>query len=146
MQEQRKWLKGGPSPNPVGRPRRKPTISAALREGFPPARIRSMVEKLCQSEDESIQKWAVEFLTNRLEGKPQDNLHVTTGAAFDDDDESAAEQLTDAQHDALAALDAARDRVLAGDVDATRHDHQSDVTTGYTSPLSPSKIIDLPTV
>lgn len=83
-----------------------------------------MVEKLAASDDEHIQKWAAEFLTNRIEGPPTQKHDHRHGVLPDDDDDAGDESelygrlnteewaAIDELDRAIDALDARRAAVL----------------------------------
>ncbi|HEY3807244.1 MAG TPA: hypothetical protein VGL61_31805 [Kofleriaceae bacterium] len=73
-----------------------------------------MVKKLAASESEDVQRWAIQWLADRTEGKAPDKIEIgPPGSMADDlDDDAIADQLTLAELDELDRLDDAKAKIL----------------------------------
>lgn len=103
--------RGGSRPG-AGRPRRPPTLAAALREAFPVERLVKIAEEMMLSSNEDVRFKTLLQILDRCHGKVAEKIELGPPGSLDDD-RAAAAQLTDAQLDALEELDRKRDAILA---------------------------------
>jgi hypothetical protein len=80
------WKKGGPSPNPGGRPKVDPADREALMKLNPRAIAR--LAEMLESEDESVVMKAIERVLERNMGKPAQRLEHA-GAEGEDGGQAA---------------------------------------------------------
>lgn len=78
-----RWVKGGPSPNPGGRPKSAAIVAKAIAEKTNGgAEIVERVLAIARGEDTEIRSersrtWALEFLADRVWGRPAMSLELT---------------------------------------------------------------------
>lgn len=104
--------RGGTRPG-AGRPRRAPTLSAALREAFPIDRLVAIAEDMIGAESDEVRFRTMVQIWERAHGKVSDKLELGPPGSLDEADEDViAEMLTDAELDELDRLDEQRAKVL----------------------------------
>jgi hypothetical protein len=72
-----KWTRGGPSPNPKGRPSVGLSLAYALREKFTPDRIVEIAVDLVASDDPKVRLATLQFIADRAYGKVPTTADIT---------------------------------------------------------------------
>lgn len=70
------WVKGGPSPNPHGRPRRGEALADLIRERVPREWLVGRVVELAKSEDERVALAALAWLRDAAYPRPEQRHEV----------------------------------------------------------------------
>jgi hypothetical protein len=119
MQESKR---GGFRPG-AGRPRRPPTLAAAIRAAYSPEKIILMAQTIFDDAEAGAgtRLAALQMLADRAYGKAPDRLELAAVSALDDDEDLS--HLSVDQLRALADLDRARDAILDGGSDTGVTDH-----------------------
>lgn len=104
--------RGGARPG-AGRPRRAPTLAAALRDAFPIERLVKIAEEMIASESDDVRFRTLMQILDRTHGKVSDKLEVgPAGSMSELDEDAAADLLSDAELDELDRLDDAKQAIL----------------------------------
>ena len=108
-------VKGGPSLNPRGRPRRGLSLAEAMRERFPLQRICDLAEELATgADDDRVRMQALSFIADRAHGKaPQ----VVKFESDDGDEFNLSGVPVERQIALLGALDALDEIAVTSEAD-----------------------------
>jgi predicted HAD superfamily Cof-like phosphohydrolase len=104
--------RGGARPG-AGRPKRAPTLAAALRDAFPVERLVEIAEKMIASDSDEVRFRTLMQIFDRCHGKVADKLELSRGDDAEPNEDQFADQMTDAELDALDELDARKAEILA---------------------------------
>jgi hypothetical protein len=106
------WVKGGPSPNPNGRPRSGFALAEAIREKLDPRSIAEMLEAFRSDTGIPIERRLTLLLPWAHAGylRPPQSLELNLGGREDEHDLSRA---TDVEIQRLTELEDERTRILA---------------------------------
>ncbi|MGE0551293.1 MAG: hypothetical protein AB7O24_13360 [Kofleriaceae bacterium] len=107
----------GVSGNPRGRPPKGSALTDAIRAKVDPSELVTIALDLARNgEAESTRLQALAWLRDSGYTRPAERTEIALGQASSEVDDALAEQLTDAQLDALDRLDEQRAAILAGRV------------------------------
>jgi hypothetical protein len=77
------WVKGGPSPNPGGRPKASTALKQALEAlAIDDDTATKKLKRLLESTDDKVALDAVKFLIDHVKGKPRQEITGEDGGAI----------------------------------------------------------------